>query len=158
MKEPGDQEFYGLLIPLADERLLLPRSCTAEVIAWSAPMPMTGAPPWYVGTVRWNGRVIPVISFEAALGRPVPQPTGRTRIVVLHALGDRLAGGHFGVLTQGFPQLIRLNPDVVKPDPTRDFPERSPVLCALRLLNESPLVPDLEHLEGMIVEETSADG
>ncbi len=157
MKETGDEEFYGLLIPLADERLLLPRSCTAEVIAWSAPTPMPGAPPWYVGTVRWNGREVPVISFEAALGRPLPQPTGRTRIVVLHALGDQLSGGHFGILTQGFPQLIRLNPDVIKPDPTRDFPERSPVLCALRMLNENPLVPDLEHLEGMIADETSID-
>jgi chemosensory pili system protein ChpC len=148
-------EFYGLLVPLADERLLLPRSCTAEVVSWSAPTPMAGAPPWYVGTVNWNGRPIPVMSVEAALGRPVPQPTGRTRIVVLHALGDRLPGGHFGILTQGFPQIIRLNADIVKPDPTREFPERSPILCALRMVNENPLVPDFEHLEDMIADETS---
>ena len=116
---------------------------------------MDGAPPWYVGTTSWNGRSLPVISFEGVMGRPLPQPSGRTRIVVLHCLGTRLHAGHFGILTQGFPQLVRLNPDVVKADPTRAFPDRSPVLCALRMVNEGPLVPDLEYLERLIAEETS---
>ena len=106
-------------------------------------------------TVGWSGRTVPVISFEGTLGRAIPQPGGRTRIVVLHCLGSRLAAGAFGILTQGFPQLVRLNPDVVKPDPTRSFPDRSPVLCGLRMVNEAPLVPDLEYLESIISEETS---
>jgi chemosensory pili system protein ChpC len=155
MIQTSPDEFYGLLVPLADERLLVPRSCTAEVVAWSTPTPMSGAPPWYLGTVMWNGRTIPIISFEAALGRPVPQPTGRTRIVVLHALGDRLPSGHFGVMTQGFPQLVRLNQDIIKPDHTRDFSDRSPVICALRMVNENPLIPDFDHLEDLIADETS---
>jgi chemosensory pili system protein ChpC len=149
------EEFYGLLVPLADERLIVPRSCVAEVVAWQEPAPMSGAPSWYIGTVGWSGRTVPVISFEGTLGRAIPEPSGRTRIVVLHCLGSRLAAGAFGILTQGFPQLVRLNPDVVKPDPTRSFPDRSPVLCGLRMVNEAPLVPDLEHLETIIAEETS---
>jgi chemosensory pili system protein ChpC len=149
------EEFYGLLVPLADERLIVPRSCVAEVVAWQDPAPMSGAPSWYIGTVGWSGRTVPVISFEGTLGRAIPEPSGRTRIVVLHCLGSRLAAGAFGILTQGFPQLVRLNPDVVKPDPTRSFPDRSPVLCGLRMVNEAPLVPDLEHLETIIAEETS---
>jgi len=149
------EEFYGLLVPLAEERLIVPRSCVAEVVAWQDPAPMSGAPAWYIGTVGWSGRSVPVISFEGALGRAIPEPSGRTRIVVLHCLGSQLAAGAFGILTQGFPQLVRLNPDVVKPDPTRSFPDRSPVLCALRMVNEAPLVPDLEYLETVIAEETS---
>jgi chemosensory pili system protein ChpC len=155
MSEADSSEFYGLLVPLADERLIVPRACVAEVVAWQEPAPMDGAPSWYAGTVAWNGRSVPVISFEGTLGRSMPQPSGRTRIVVLHCLGSRLQVGNFGILTQGFPQLVRLNPDVVKPDPTRSFPDRSPVLCALRMVNETPLVPDLEYLEGLIADETS---
>ncbi|HUO79334.1 MAG TPA: chemotaxis protein CheW [Steroidobacteraceae bacterium] len=155
MTEPVAEEFYGLLVPLADERLIVPRSCVAEVVAWQEPAPMAGAPSWYVGTVTWSNREVPVISFEGTLGRAIPEASGRTRIVVLHCLGTRLAVGAFGILTQGFPQLVRLNPDVVKPDPTRSFPERSPVLCGLRMVNEAPLVPDLEYLEALIAEETS---
>ena len=156
MSQAGEEEFYGLLVPLADDRLLVPRSCTAEVVAWVNPEAMPGAPAWYLGTCSWNGRDIPVISFEALLGRPVPQPTGRTRVVVLYGLGERLPAGHIGIMTQGFPQLVRLNQDVVKPDPTREFQDRSPVLCAVRMLNENPLVPDFEFLEDVIASETSA--
>ena len=148
-------ELYGLLVPLTDERLLVPRSCVAEVIAWTQPTPMQGAPAWYLGTVSWNGRAIPVISFEGTLGRAIPHGSGRTRIVVFHCLASRLTAGSFGLLTQGFPQLVRLNPEVVKADPTRSFPERSPVICGLRMVNETPLVPDLEYLEGLIADETS---
>jgi chemosensory pili system protein ChpC len=155
MSEAVAEEFYGLLVPLADERLIVPRSCVAEVVAWQDPAPMAGAPSWYLGTVGWSGRTVPVISFEGTLGRAIPEASGRTRIVVLHCLGSRLAAGAFGIATQGFPQLVRLNPDVVKPDPTRSFPDRSPVLCGLRMVNETPLVPDLEYLETMIAEETS---
>jgi chemosensory pili system protein ChpC len=148
-------ELYGLLVPLAEERLLVPRSCVAEVIAYQVPTSMEGAPAWYLGTLTWNGRSIPVISFEGTLGQSLPQPGGRTRIVVFHCLGTKLTAGSFGIVTQGFPQLVRLNQEVVKADPTRSFPERSPVICGVRMVNETPLVPDLEYLEGLISDETS---
>lgn len=151
-------ELYGLLIPVSDERLLVPRSCVAEVIAWTAPVAMSGAPAWYLGTIAWNGRTIPVISFEGTLGRGIPLATGRTRIVVFHCLADRLTAGNFGIVTQGFPQLVRLNDEVVKPDPRRSFQAESPVLCGLRMVNETPVVPDLEFLERMISDETSVGG
>jgi chemosensory pili system protein ChpC len=66
------------------------------------------------------------------------------------------AGGHFAVLTQGFPQLVRLSSDVVHPDDSRTFGERSPVICQVRMVNEYPLVPDFARLEQMIAEETRA--
>ena len=59
------------------------------------------------------------------------------------------------MLTQGFPQLVRINADVVKADSSRTFNERTPVLCQVRMINETPLIPDLERLEEMISEETS---
>lgn len=152
------EELYGLLVPVVDERLLVPRSCVAEVIAWGTPQPMPGAPAWYLGTVGWNGRTIPVVSFEGTLGHAIPEATGRTRIVVFHCLGDRLTAGCFGLITQGFPQLVRLNEEVVKPDPRRTFQVESPILCGLRMVNETPLVPDLEYLERLIADETSVGG
>jgi chemosensory pili system protein ChpC len=155
MSDELTDELYGLLVPLAEDRLLVPRSCVAEVIAWTAPAAMAGAPAWYLGTTSWNGRAIPVISFEGVLGRTIPEPGGRTRIVVFHCLAGRLTAGCFGIITQGFPQLVRLNHEVVKADPTRSFPDRSPVLCSLRMVNETPLVPDLEYLETLIADETS---
>jgi chemosensory pili system protein ChpC len=148
-------ELYSLLVPLAGERLIVPRACVAEVIGYQAPAEMTNAPPWYVGLVSWAGRSIPVVSFEGTLGQSLPPASNRTRIVVFNAPGGKLPSGYFGILTQGFPQLVRVNADVVRPDPSRSFSERSPVICQVRMINETPLIPDLDRLESMIAEETS---
>ena len=149
-------ELYCLLVPLSQDRLLVPRSCVTEVINYQAPTPMEGAPAWYLGTVAWGGRRVPLVSFEAACGRPPPRTSGRTRIVVMQGIGSSMAGGHFAVLTQGFPQLVRVGVDVLQNDDTRSFGERSPVVCQVRMMNETPLLPDFERLEEMISEETRA--
>jgi len=147
-------EIYSLLVPLAEGRLIVPRACVAEVVGFQMPSEMTGAPPWYIGTVPWSGKAVPLVSFEGACGQPIPVPSGRTRVVVFHCLGTRLDGGNFAIVSQGFPQLVRVSSDVVRPDNSRVFPERAPVICQVRMVNETPLVPDLERLEEMIAEET----
>jgi chemosensory pili system protein ChpC len=152
------EELYSLLVPLVGERLLVPRACVAEVIGYQSPAAMTNAPPWYLGLVSWNGHSVPVISFEGALGMAMPSVSGRTRIVVFHAPGTKIESGYFGMLTHGFPQLVRVNADVIRPDPSRLFAERSPAICQVRMINESPLIPDLPRLEQMIAEETSVLG
>ena len=149
-------EIYSLLVPLLDGRLIIPRSCVAEVVGFQQPSEMPGAPPWYLGMFAWSNRQIPLISFEGTCGQTIPPLTGRTRVVVLFALGAQIEGGYYGIVSQGFPQLVRVNADVVKHDPSRNFPERGPILCQVRMLNESPLIPDFECLEQMISEETRA--
>ena len=129
--------------------------CVTEVINYQAPTPMEGAPPWYLGTIAWGGRRVPLVSFEAACGKALPRTSGRTRIVVMQGITDQ-AGGNFAVLTQGFPQLVRVSADVVHADDSRSFGERMPVIGQVRMVNETPLIPDFERLEGMIAEETRA--
>jgi chemosensory pili system protein ChpC len=146
-------ELYSLLVPLADERLLVPRACVAEVVTWQQPERVDNAPQWYLGNLTWNNRVVPVVSFEAARGKLIPIPGGRTRIIICVAISGKLTSAYFGIVTQGFPQLVRLGPDIVKPDPTQPFFDRQPVLCQVRMINEVPLIPDFERLEEMISEE-----
>lgn len=150
-----ETELYGLLVPLLDERLLVPRACVAEVTSFQPLQEMPGAPPWYLGIQSWNGRGVPVVSFEGACGKRIPVIGGRTRIVIFTCLGQKLPAGHFGIATQGFPQLVRVSPQVIAADNSRAFPERSPVLCQVRMVNELPLIPDLERLEEMIADETT---
>ncbi len=147
------EELYSLLVPLSEDRLIVPRACVAEVVRFSRPEQEAGAEPWMLGTVNWNGRPLPVVSFEGALGNDVPVPTGRTRIVVFYASSGRLKIGYFGVLTQGFPQLVRVNKDVLKLESTEGWPDGAPVLCRVRMINEYPMIPDLEKLEAMLAEE-----
>ena len=147
------QELYSLLVPLSEDRLIVPRACVVEVVRFSKPDTEAGAHDWMLGTVNWNGRELPVASFEGALGKEVPVATGRTRIVVFYAITGHLKSGYFGVLTQGFPQLVRVNKDVLQLSETKGWPESAPVLCRVKMINEFPLIPDLERLENMLAEE-----
>lgn len=148
------EELYSLLVPLAEDRLIVPRACVAEVVRFSKPERESGAHSWMLGIVNWNGRALPVVSFEGALGKDVPAATGRTRIVVFNANSGQLKSGFFGVITQGFPQLVRVNRDVLKLDATEGWPADAPVLCRVKMINEFPLIPDLERLESMLVTES----
>ena len=145
------EELYSLLVPLTEDRLIVPRACVAEVVRLSRPAHVAGAPEWLVGNLDWNGRTLPAVSFEAMLGRSMPETSARTRVVVFYAANADLKGGYYGILTQGFPQLVRVNRDVLKVDGTVSFDDDSPVVTRVRMINEYPLVPDLEVIEERIV-------
>lgn len=149
-------EIYGLMVPLEKDRLLVPRGCVAEVVGYQTPQEMTGAPPWHLGVINWNGRKVPMVSFEGCCGGDVAPPTQRSRVVVLNAVSEAVESGHIAILSQGFPQLVRISPEFVKLDAVRDFPDESPVVCQLQLLDETPIVPDLDRLEAMVAKETES--
>lgn len=149
-----NDELYSLLVPLAEDRLIVPRACVAEVVRFSRPDHEAGAHKWMLGTINWNGRQLPVVSFEGALDKDIPAPSGRTRIVVFYAITGELKTGYFGVLTQGFPQLVRVNRDVLTLHTTEGWPADAPVLCRVKMINEFPLIPDLEKLEAMLARES----
>jgi chemosensory pili system protein ChpC len=148
------KELYSLLIPLRNERLLVPRMCVAEVIAFAdAARSRDGAAPdWYLGAIEWNNRRVPVVSFDGAGADDRRAKRNRTRVVVFHALTADLKGGYYGILTQGFPQLVRVNPDVLGLETEQSVPERVPALCRARMIHEYPLIPDVERIERMIAE------
>jgi chemosensory pili system protein ChpC len=146
-----NEELYSLLVPLADERLIVPRACVAEVVRYGEPRRAQGSPAWMLGTIDWSGRALPLVSFEGAIGRDVPEGTGRARVVVFYASGGALKSGYFGLVTQGFPQLVRVNRSVLKLESAGgEWPEDAPVFCRVRMINEYPLIPHLERLEEMI--------
>lgn len=154
MSEAG-AEIYSLLVPLATGRLLIPRSCVAEIIGYQVPAVVVGAPPWYLGLVNWNGRQLPLVSFEGLCGLAAPAVSSRSRLVVLHALGDRIDAGGYAIVAQGFPQLVRVSAEVIRPDPAFSAPATDPIICRARMLNETPWIPDLERIEIMIADETT---
>jgi chemosensory pili system protein ChpC len=148
------KELYSLLIPLKSERLLVPRMCVAEVIAFAdaARSRDDAAPDWYLGAIEWNNRRLPVASFDGQRGDDRRSKRARTRVVVFHAITDALKGGYYGILTQGFPQLVRVNADVLGLETESPPPPGFPALCRARMIHEYPLIPDVERLEKMIAE------
>lgn len=145
------EELYSLLVPLTDMRLIVPRVCVAEVTGLGQLQMLSDAPDWLVGMVGWNEISLPLVSFEAAVGGQSPEIGGRTRAVIFHAASIS-KGGYFAIMSQGLPQLVRINRSVVESDDSQDWPESAPMICRIRMANEYPVVPDLDRLEEMLGE------
>ncbi len=144
------EEIYCQLIPLRNLRLIVPRSCLAEVVRYTPPEKPWPGPAWFRGFVPWNTLKIPVVSFEDLCARDAGEPGGRTRIAIFNATSGQLDSGYFGVLAEGFPQLVRVNREVLRLDERQTWPAEGPVVCQIRMINEYPLIPDLERIEEML--------
>jgi chemosensory pili system protein ChpC len=154
-------ELYSLLIPLRDARILVPRMCVAEVITFAETEKRDddNAPDWLLGSVDWDGRRVPVVTLDDAKAEKDLEPGrkgSRSRIVIFNAIGGKLKTGFFGILTQGFPQLVRVNRDVLTIDEAEPLPEGQPILCRVQMIHEFPLIPDLETIEQRLVDLQSA--
>ncbi|MEM7082417.1 MAG: chemotaxis protein CheW [Pseudomonadota bacterium] len=142
-------EVQSLLIPLADKTLLIPRSNVMEVISLNELEDNPGSVPWFVGSAEWEGSLIPVVSFEGICGDDLPPSAGRSRVVLVRCLTDHLNTRAFGLISQGFPQLVRVQEDALSLEP-QQFGESLPVLCQVTMASQSPLIPDIEKLERLV--------
>jgi chemosensory pili system protein ChpC len=146
------QSLYSLLIPLDRMRLMVPRDCVVEVIGWDAARHARadGEGSWQVGEVDWEGRRVPVVSFERLCGLETALPVQRARVVLLRCLNGQHPSGYYGVVTRGFPQLVRVNPAVLAAADERSWPDDAPVLCELHMVGQSPVIPDLDQVERVL--------
>jgi len=144
------REVYSLLMPLADGRVVVPRAAIAEVLGFTRPKDRpANAPEFLLGFIDWQGQRIPLVSLEAARGKPAPTLGRRTRIAVVFGFGGRLKPDVFALVTQGYPYLVRVNENVLQPEAMEA--EEELILARVRMANEKPFIPDLEALEERIV-------
>ena len=50
----------GVLIQVAEARLLLPNATIAEVLSYADPEPVADAPDWLLGRMRWRGKLLTI--------------------------------------------------------------------------------------------------
>ncbi len=149
----SNDEIYSLLIPLNDERIILPRASVAEVIRYAEPEAApAGSPDWLLGDVVWHGKSIPLISFESLCGNPASEGGSRSRIIVVYMLNPRGDLVTYGLLAEGFPQIVRVNRDVLLQDLAYQPDPSQPVLCRIRMINETALIPDLPRVEAAVAD------
>ena len=137
----------GVLIQVADARLLLPNATIAEVLSYAAPEPVADAPDWLLGRIRWRGWQLPLLAFSRFAGIASGEQGGLgSKVVVLKALGGDPKHPFFALLTQGFPRLVTVTEAaLVSGGDDEALPEG--VLARVRLNEDDALVPDLAALE-----------
>lgn len=150
MNQPAS-DIRGVMIPVAGGRVLLPNATVAEVITFSDPKPVEGAPEWLLGRLPWRGWRLPLFSFARLAGFPGEEGTSNAKVTVLKALGGHKTMPFMAMLAQGFPRLTALNPDVIiSTSDGADLPVG--VRDQVMVRDDEASIPDLAAIEDMIAE------
>ena len=140
----------GVLIQVADARLLLPNATIAEVLSYADPEPVADAPDWLLGRIRWRGWQLPLVAFSRFSGIADECGGLGSKVIVLKALGGDPKHPFFALLTQGFPRLVTVTEAALSTQGDDAVPEG--VLARVRLNEDDALLPDLVALEEKIGE------
>ena len=142
---------HSLLIPMANDTLLLPNAAVAEIIALTDIEPVENAPEWLLGFINWRGQHVPLLSFEVVNGNEKPEYQSKARIVVFNALGGSSSLPFFATLAQGIPHLIQANQSIVTALAESDE-HPTGVLCPVLVEGEPAVIPDLDAMEKLILQ------
>jgi len=144
-----DRDIRGVLITVNQGRLLLPNASIAEVITFSDPERIAGAPPWMLGQIRWRGWRLPLLSFSRFAGWSDEEGQIGAKVVVLKALGGNPKLPYFAVLSQGFPRLVTVSRKALAETAAGDALPQG-IHSRIMLNDDAAVVPDLAGLEALI--------
>lgn len=157
MSDPLPREIRCVLVPVGEARMLLPNATIAEVVTYSAPEPVEGAPHWLLGRIAWRGWRVPLVSFTQLAGTAEGDSELVVRVAVLKALGGDPRLPFIAVQTQGFPRLTTLNAELIIP--THDGNTLPPGVRARVLVRDDvAVIPDLAGIEAELVQVLGLDG
>lgn len=143
-----DRDIRGVLITVPQGRLLLPNASVAEVITFSDPDAIDGAPAWLLGNIRWRGWRLPLLSFSRLAGWSEEAGQIGAKVVVLKALGGDPKLPYFAVLSQGFPRLVTVSRKALSEQGAGD--EAAGIHARVMLNDDEAVVPDLAAIERQV--------
>lgn len=150
-------DIRGVMISVTGGRVLLPNATVAEVITYSEPELVPGAPAWLLGRIRWRGWRIPLLSFARMAGFSETEGERGSKVAVLKALSGQPRLPYFSMLTQGFPRLTTVSADALMLNADGQ-PMPDGVLAPVMLRDDEAVIPDLAQIEARLSEALGLTG
>jgi chemosensory pili system protein ChpC len=143
------REIRGVMIPVTGGRVLLPNATVAEVITYTRPEAIDGAPPWLLGRLGWRGWRLPLFSLPMLAGHASEEDTRNSRVTVLKGLSGNAKIPFLAMLAQGFPRLTTITSELLIT--TGDNTEVGPgVHSEVLVRDDHAVIPDLGRIEELI--------
>ena len=134
----------GLIIPLAEQSLLLPNVAVAELVGYRLGTAANQGPDWFLGWAHWRDQQVPLIDPGLLLGQAAG--AGQTeRMLILNAVSGQQNLRFLALRVAGIPRSKR----VVRGE-MQDLGETGPFISASVRLADEPgalLIPDLAAIE-----------
>lgn len=148
--DKNQREIRGLMITVPGGHILVPNANVSEIITAATPEPITGAPPWLKGRVRWRGWRVPLVSMTLLAGLAERDDAPNAKVAVLKTLSDQPGLPYIALYCLGFPRLTTVTPDNLVAAPfDGDAP---PGVRTGVILNDQPaLIPDLPAVEALVL-------
>lgn len=159
MITPVDQlpdQVFCVFVNLSGMTWLVPNTAIVDVLAFDNISFHAGSPDWLLGEIAWQGQTLPVIAAEGLHGGQVPNRTNRARLLVVQTLGDVLPSSHYGIVSQGYPQLVNVGERAIKE--TSDAELAPCVLRDVSIGSTPAVIPDLLTLEAELNTAVAAMG
>lgn len=147
----GDKlmELATLLIPIESKNLVLPNVSVAEIIDYRKISKEADSPDWYMGSLDWRTKTVPMVSFEVANGEAASSNEIHTKIVIVNGVTNSADLPFWGFVSAGSPRLMRLMDDeILKQNDEACGPAE---LMAVSINGEHAHIPNLDYVEGMIM-------
>lgn len=140
------ERIHSLEIPLNGPSLLVPSAAVAEVINPTELSPVPGAPPWVLGVFGWRSHPVPVISFEALTGQPVPKPAAGSKLVIFYPITGARDSEFYAVLSLSEPRPQSITEDSIEPEDPERLPDTPYIAAGLKSKGRLLVIPDFEAL------------
>ncbi len=139
----------GLIVPMAEQPLLLPNVAVAELVGFRLNQPATEGPDWFLGWTSWRDQKVPLLDPERLLGQNrASMPSSPARTLILNALGGRPGLPFIGLRVWGIPRSRKvLRGEIEQAGPSARYVSQAVKLAGN---DEVLLIPDLEAFEGAL--------
>jgi chemosensory pili system protein ChpC len=145
--ETGKEKVRSLWIPMRGMNLLMPNVAVAEVGSFRTPATLPGMPEWLLGTVKWQGNEIPVISLESLCGVSEESTQVFSRLMIVNSVRPDSAVSHYAIVTAGLPGLIQFGEETANGVKAH---ESEALSCTVQIGTEEASIPDLDYLQGLL--------
>lgn len=143
------QDVSTLLIPVEGKTLILPNVSVAEILEYNEPTRQSDVPTWYLGDIEWRTLQIPLISFESVNEQTFSNRASNAKIAILNGITDNPRLPFWGIVTQGTPRQMRINPqEIIKDENTSTGPAEA---MSVVVNGEAARIPDLDFIEKQLL-------
>lgn len=146
------QSIKCVILTLRKENVIVPNALVAEIISVKDIEQEENSPDWFLGSMKWRGADVPLLSFEASGGEKISKVNLNTQAVVLYAVGKTGEVGehpYMGLVMSGVPHVSHFTRDQIKIDGEASD-EHPMVAQKVRINGASVSILDVDAMVDMI--------